>query len=492
MPLGSDIRGFDPGVNRDGNTDTVHHHIFESLVAYDSDLKVQPMLAEKFIVSDDFKTFTFYLREGARFHNTELVTANDVAWAWRRMLDPETGWRCRTWYDGTGNDSHIIGIDTPDERTVVFHVSSPSPIFLVRMANVQCFSAIVHRDSFDAEGEVLRPIGTGPYKLSEWRRGEFIKLSAFEQYIPREEASSGYAGSKIAKERNIKFLIVPDHSVSEAGLLTGEIDILPDVPVHLAPLLEMSEDVQLQGTNILTWVVLLVGSKDKVFSDVRMRQALARAIDVNQVANTVSFDRGKANPSAVPVMSPFHTPMHDMRLNHDIPKVKELLEQAKYNGEPILLKTTKQISFLFDSAIAIQAMLTEAGFNVELEVVDWATLLSDYFSGNYTLATFDYSGRTHPTLNYGTFLGEDRSNPAYLWSSPKALALEAEARQADTPEQASQIFEKLHAHMIQQTPIIGLFNRYQLDAVRTNVNGYELWSMGRPRLWNVTKGEAEK
>ena len=98
--LNSDIRSTDPGTNRDGPTDGVVQHMVEGLVAFREDTSVGPLLAERYDVSDDGKTYTFTLRPGVRFHNGAPLTADDVVWSWQRYLDAATQWRCRPEFAG--------------------------------------------------------------------------------------------------------------------------------------------------------------------------------------------------------------------------------------------------------------------------------------------------------------------------------------------------------------------------------------------------------
>lgn len=488
LALHGDIRGLNPGVTRDGDTDTIHHHIFESLVAYDETLTVRPMLAESIETSSDLRRFEFLLREGVRFHNGAAMAAEHVLWSWRRMLDPETGWRCRSWFDGSGEQGdEIVSIAAPDSRTVVFELAEPSAIFLDRMASVQCFSAILHPAAVDARGELREPIGTGPYRLGEWRRGEYVELRRFGDYVPRAEPTSGYAGAKPALTPRLRFMIIPDPAIAEAALLGGDIDVLPRVPLHLVDELEASPEVRTVTAELLYWAVLLLQSDRPPLDDPRIRRAIAHAVNIEQVTTIATFDRARANPSAVPTISRYYGPVHGTGYEYDPAETRRLLEEAGYDGQSIRLETNRKYSFMFDTAIAVQAMLVAAGMNVELEVVDWATELADYFAGDFQMAAFGYSGRAHPVLSYAAFLGDRERNPAYQWTDETALALlSAAARTADETKQR-RLLERIHRRMLRQVPIIGLYNEFQVDALRVGVRGYQPWALGRPRLWGVAK-----
>ena len=483
-----DIRGLNPGVTRDGDTDTVHQHLFESLVAYDEALHVQLMLADTLSVSEDGRRYTFQLRGGIEFHNGAILTADHVVWNWRRMLDPATGWRCRSWYDGSAAEGvEILDVSAPDDRNVVFELRQASGVFLDRMAHVQCFTAILHPDSVNAEGEIVEPVGTGPYRLREWRRGEYIELERHAGYRARHEPKSGYAGGKTAETALLRFMIIPDPAIALAALLSGDIDVLPRIPLHLVGELERAATINTVSAAQLFWSVLLMQSRDPLLADRRVRQALAHAISIDQVAAVVTFDTARENPSAVPRASRFHTAAHERRVAYDPARARRLLDEAGYDGRVLRLQANRKNAFMFDAAIAVQAMLLDVGVEVELEVLDWATQLANYYNGEFQLMSFGYSGRTHPVLNYAMFLGDKAANPAYQWADAEALRLLAGAAGRSDDVDKQRYFDQLHHLMLEQVPILGLYNQHQVDAVRADIEGYRAWALGSPRLWNVKK-----
>ena len=152
VAISGDITSSEPGVRRSGDADTILHHVVEALVAYREDLSIAPMLAESYAMSPDGRSYTFKLRDGITFHNGAPMTSADVKWSWDRMLDPATRWQCRGWYDGS-QDMKVEAIETPDPKTVVFRLAAPSALFLHYVANIQCMTAILHRDSVNAAGE---------------------------------------------------------------------------------------------------------------------------------------------------------------------------------------------------------------------------------------------------------------------------------------------------------------------------------------------------
>lgn len=489
VAINADIRGTNPGVTRDGNTDAVINHVVEALVALREDLTVAPMLAEDIAISGDGLTYRFTLRDGLRFHNGAPVTAREVKWSWDRMLDPETGFRCRRWYDGSdrsGLGGRLTDIAVLDDRTVEFRFAQANPMFLDMMASPQCVTAILHPDSVAEDGSWIAPIGTGPYKISQWQRGQFIELERFTGYKARDGAPDGYAGSREPQAELVRFVIIPEISVAKAALDSGDIDILPRVPPYLLQA-GATDGLQQSSAEMLSWDVLLMQTNDPLLSDVRMRKAIAHAIDVRQVTAIATLGGSRANPSTIARATGFHDAFADDWYDYDPDKARGYLEEAGYAGEPIFIQTNRKYPLLFDSAVAIQAMLAAVGIDARLEVYDWATQLSNYASGNFQLATFGYSGRSQPLLAYAAFTGSKDANPNVQWDSAGARALIEAGSGAKDRQAFEALFRRLHETMRDEVPMIGLYNENAIDLIRPDVAGYESWSMGTPRLWTVRR-----
>lgn len=485
VAINSDIRGMNPGVNRDSNTDGVVLHMVEGLVAYGEDGVPKPMLADSVHASDDGKTVTFTLRHGVKFHNGAIMTSADVAWSWRRYLDPKTNWVCLPDFDGS-RGAKIESIEAPDADTVAFHLNQPHPMLLSQMASVQCGGgAILHRDSLDADGTFKLPIGTGPYRFGSWRRGEYIELVAFQDYRRLGGKRDGYAGGKVAYADKVRWLIIRDDAARRAALIKGQVDVLPWLSVPELAELRKHPDVAIKNSPTLSANALLIQTKDPLLSNAVLRRALAHSLDFRAITEVVSGGIGSQDASMIPVVSPYHSAAHEQGYSYDPQLARRLLAQAGYRGQKIKLITNRRYADLFDQSIMIQSMARQAGLNVELEVLEWTTQLDRYQSGNYQLMSFAYSPRTDPCLSYEAMLGDRNKSKRKVWDNPQALQLlaktcgtsDASTRQAD--------FDRMHALMLQDVPLIVLFNPGAATAVSKRLNGYESWPLTRERLWNV-------
>jgi peptide/nickel transport system substrate-binding protein len=483
--LNADVRSTDPGVNRDANTDAVVLHMVEGLVAFREDASVGPLLAESMTVSDDGRTYTFRLREGVRFHNGAALTAEDVAWTWRRYMTPETRWRCLTEFDGRGV-TRLDAIETPDPRTVVFRFGRASALIPATMARPDCGGAgILHRDSVGADGAWIAPIGTGPFRLGEWRRGQFIELVRFDGYAARAEPRDGFTGGKTAEVERVRFMIIPDQAAAKAALLSGAIDVLTDIANSDLAELKARTDVIVDVAPTMGLSTLLIQTRDPLLSDMRIRRALALSLDLPAIVQAVTEGTGSYNASAIPVSSAFHTPPHREGYRRDLATARRLLAEAGYRGQTIKMLANRRYTSMFDSAVLIQAMAQEAGLRLEIEVLDWATQLDRYTKGDYQLMSFSYSARLDPSLSYEMFSGPKDTQPRKVWENAEALAMLAESMATGDAERRTALFEAMHRKMIADVPLINLYNGAEIAAFRNNVAGYKGWPAGHPRLWGV-------
>ncbi|WP_026873807.1 ABC transporter substrate-binding protein [Inquilinus limosus] len=487
VALTADIRSTDPGINRDGNTDTVMQHVVESLVGYREDLTVGPALAESWTVTDGGRTYDFKIRQGALFHNGKPVTSAEVKWSWDRRWATES-WTCRPLFDGSGG-LKVEAVETPDPQTIRFRLAAPNALFLAQLANFQCFaSGTISPDSLNPDGSWNAPIGTGPYKLASWKRGEAVVLQRFADYKPLSEPGSGYAGARIAHADTIRFQIVPDPSTAEAALATGQVDLLPS----LAP--AKIDQVKANGGTVETaqglgWSVILVQTTDPLLSDPRVRRAIAHAIDLKQIAEARTYGLTEANPSAVARSSSFFDDGFLDWPAYDPAKAQSLLQEAGYKGQPITIQANKRYDGMYDNAVLVQAMLAAAGIDARLEVLDWATQLDNYIAGKFQLQSFAFSARLDPSLLYGILIGRKSENPAEQWDDPKAAELLARSVETEDAAARKDALKQLHALAAEQVPIIGLYYDPAVDAVGPKLKGYRPWAADKPRLWGAWKAE---
>ncbi|MET4385442.1 peptide/nickel transport system substrate-binding protein [Bradyrhizobium sp. F1.4.3] len=484
--LNADIRSTDPGTNRDANTDAVVAHIVEGLVAFRDDTSIGPMLADSWTVSNEGKTYTFRLRQGVKFHNGATMTADDVVWSFKRWLDPATQWRCLSEFGATGI-ARIEKIEAADPQTVAITLDQPTALFLPTLARPDCGqAAVIHRNSVGPDGKWITPIGTGPFKLGEWKRGQYIDLVRFDGYASRGEPRTGYTGAKNVKVDRVRFNVIPDSSAAKAGLLSGSLDVIMSLSIPDLEELKSRSDVQLSITPALGLTGILFQTKDPLLKDLRIRRAIALSIDTAQLVDAVTQGTARPNNSALPLGSPFYSEAQSHGYAQNIAEAKKLLAEAGYRGQPIKMITNKRYSFVFDASVLVQAMAQGVGINIELEVMDWAAQLDRYNRGDYQSMAFVYSARLDPSLSFEMLTGPKATQPRKVWDNPDAQEMLRQSMMIDDAAKRQTLFDEMHRRFIADAPMIVLFNGAELTALRKNIKGYAGWLYPEPRFWGVT------
>ncbi|MGY6247215.1 ABC transporter substrate-binding protein [Bosea thiooxidans] len=482
----SDIRGLMPGRSPDTATGSVLQNIYEGLVAWRADGSVAPMLAEKIETSDDGKTYTFTLRDGVKFHNGAPLTAKEVVWTWERFLDPKSSWPCRGAFNGT-NATKIESVKALDEHRVVFQLAERSGSFLSAMARADCDSTgIAHPDSVDANGNWTTAIGTGPFKMTEWRKGQYVELSRFADYKSRSEPSDGLSGAKEAKVEKVRVNLVPDAQVAKLGILQGQLDLWTDVDAASIKDFANDKAVTVTTTPVAGIYTVPLQSRDPVLADPRIRQAISHAIDRPSLAKAVLDDESVASPSLIPLTSRFYGKVQRSGAEYDPDKARALIKASGYKGERIVLITSKASPIMGDTAIYLQSMLQAVGLNVDVEIMEFATQFERFYSGRYQMMIWNLTPYLDPLFIVERFTGDKARQADKVWDSPGSKELLKKLVLADDTQDKQALYDELHRLQMTETPLIVWGTRATTVAVRKNVSGFQPWPGQKPRYWNVS------
>ncbi|MDB5708391.1 MAG: extracellular solute-binding protein family 5 [Sphingomonas bacterium] len=488
--MNADIASSDPGTRRDANTDAVLLHVAEGLVAAREDGSVGPMLASSWTVSPDGRTYRFMLRHGIRFHNGAPFTAADVKWSLERYLAPETHWRCRTDF-GPGGIARVTAITTPDPHIIDVTLDRAAPLFLTMLTRLDCGgTGITHRDSVGPDGKWRYPIGTGPFRWGEWRHNQYVDLLRYADYRSLPGKPDGNGGGKQALVDRIRFSVIPDGSAASAALLRGSVDIVDQLAPNELGNIQGSPGIKLVSAVSSEFYYVLLQTNTPTLRDPRLRQALALSIDVAGLTRVSTHGTAVANSSPVAVVSPYHGATEKALVQRNLPLARALVKASGYRGEPIQLMTSHSPPEMYDNAILVQAMAREAGINIEVVSLDWATQLARYSSGDYQASIFGFSARLDPSLTFSLLIGDRATDPRKVWNSPAARDLLARSIATGDRQQRQALFDRLDGLFRQEVPAIVLYNTRRVTALRGSVVGYRAWPAQSLRLWNVAPGNA--
>jgi peptide/nickel transport system substrate-binding protein len=485
IALNADIRSTDPGVNRDDNTDGVVLNIVEGLTGYRENGSAGPLLAEKIDLSDDKLTYTFHLRKGVKFHNGTEMTSADVLWSWNRYMDPKTEWRCIAEFDGR-NGLKVESATAPDASTFVMKINKPYALFPDALARTDCGgTAIISKASLKADGSWDKPVGTGPFKLAEWKKGEYVLLAKFDDYkSPAGDKPDGYVGSKRPLVDQVKMIVVPDAASVKTALLSGAIDGTQILDSDVEELKKNSKVTVMSGVAASKHTIIMQ-TLDPVLSNVKLRQAIVTALDGDQLAAATSNGLAPPNNSAIFPTSAYYSAVQKERYKYDPEKAKQLLKEAGYKGEPLTIIANKRVHVpSYPAALFAQAMLQQIGLNVNIEVMEWPAQLDRYNSGKFQMMSTSYSAQLDPALSYQQFEGPKATQPRKVWDNPKAQALIDQAMAESDQAKRQAIFDQLHKMQLEDAPLFIMYSGVESNASTKRISGFSYWQ-GKPRVWET-------
>jgi peptide/nickel transport system substrate-binding protein len=483
--LNADIVSSDPGMKRDANTDAVLLHVVEGLVAAREDGTVSPMLASSWTISPDGKTYRFQLRHGIRFHNGAPLTSADVKWSLNRYLAADSQWRCKRDLSAKGI-AQVLAINTPSPYLVDVVLDRAAPLFLTTLTRPDCGSTgITQRDSVGPDGAWRYPIGTGPFRWGEWRHGQYIDLLKFAGYQSLPGAPDGYGGGKHALVDRVRFSVIPDGSAASAALLRNSLDVLDALAPNELGNIRGGAGIELKSALTSEFYGILLQSGDPVLRDVRLRRALSLSLDIAAITRVATRGTATPNSSPMPAVSQFYGAVERPLIQRNLPMARTLVKASGYKGEPIQLMVSHSPPESYDAAILIQAMARDAGINIEIVSLDWATQFARYSSGDYQATVFGFSSRLDPSLVFGVLIGDRKNDPRKVWNSPEAIDLLQKSMATGDRDARQTVFDQLDAAFRRDVPAIILYNTRRVTGVRSAVTNYRSWQGQNQRLWNV-------
>ena len=347
-------------------TKEIFFNVFEGLVKPDSDGNIVPAVASDYTVSEDGLTYTFTIREGVKFHDGTLVTAEDVEYSMKKCADIEGG------NPMIPALSNISGVAIVDDKNVSITLKEADNDFLANIATVP--AAIIPKHNNDPAGNA---IGTGPYK--------YVSRSPLENVI--FERNDDYWGEK-AEIAHVTFKICANADTIPMELEGGSIDMI----AHLTNAQKIQIDTEkfdvLSGTMNLVQALYL-NHNVAPFDNEDVRKAMCYAIDKGGILGIVSDGEGVAIGSS---MYPNFRKYYDDSLAdaypHDTAKAKELLKKAGYeNGFSFDITVPSNYTQHVDTATVVKEQLAEVGITANIKLVDWDTWLSDTYIGRNYEAT---------------------------------------------------------------------------------------------------------
>jgi peptide/nickel transport system substrate-binding protein len=372
----------------------IYSNVMEGLVKIDRNGQIVSALAKEYKISKDGKECTFILKKGVKFHDGKPFDAEDVKFTFDRLMDQKGPIAHKEYYEVI--DSVLV----VDNYTVKIRLKNFNSMFLFNLARPD--SIIVNKQAIDRLKST--PIGTGPFKFVEWVPGDHITLAKFGDYHKKD----------IPYLDKVTFKFIGDPSAQIASLKAGDIDVIAyDVSPENALLLEKDPKFKVFNGYTTAEVILSTNNSRKPFTDVKVRRAMAHAIDRSALIKGAMSGYGMPIGSHMDPGNPYYTDLTSI-YPYNPEKAKQLLAEAGFpNGFEAVIKLPERFAYAKRSGEIIADMLSQVGIKLKIELTEWGQWIDRVFKN----ADFDLTviGHAEP------FDINIYANPKYYfrYDSPK-------------------------------------------------------------------------
>lgn len=443
MIIESSPTNLDPRVGIDAQSERIDELLFDALLIRDEHLNVQPALAERWEIPDPL-TYVFHLHRGVTFHDGRALTSRDVKWTLDSLLEGKIRSTKSAAY------RFVDHIDTPDDLTVVFHLKEPNSTLLWNLS--EGASGIVPYGSLD---EMTRqPIGTGAFKFVSAEQDKEIILAR----------NDNYWGAK-ARLARIRFTIVPDATTRALELRKGSADAaINALSADTVVALGREPNLQIERAPGTVLSYLAFNLHDSVLKDVRVRQAIAYAVDRSPLLQYIW--RGFAQPAQS--ILPKQSWAYDQEVPvypHDPEKARQILDSAGYpahNGIRfhLTMKTSPEESTRLMAAVW-QQQLREVGIALDIRTFEFATFFADVTSGAFQLYSLRWIGGNEDPDIFEYAFHSNRFPPKGanrgFYSNPRVDSLIEQARREVDQNTRKKLYDEVQEILARDVPYINLW-----------------------------------
>lgn len=472
---GADAVTLDPQGQNDQPSARVRAQIYDTLVVQNEDLELEPGLAESWEQVDD-TTWIFNIRQGVEFHNGEELTADDVVFTFERLRDPEMASPSAFIVD------FIESIEAVDEYTVELNTQYPFAPLLAHLSHNA--TSILNEEAVAEAGDDYGTevaIGTGAFKFVSWQTANQIVL----------ERNDNWWGGEVLPEQVI-FRPIAEGTVRAIELETGGVDIAYALePIDSQRLQGGSNpDVEIVSVETLSTAYLGFNAQQEPLDDVRVRQAINYAVDVESIVEAVYM--GQAVPANSPISEAVFGANTDLEpYPYDPERARELLAEAGLEDGFSTSIWTNDNQLRIQIAEIVQAQLADVGIDAAVEVVEWGTYLAETAAGNHDMFILGWVTVTGDA-DYGLYAlfhssqYGDAGNRTF-WSTPRVDELLEIGRTAQTEEERIEAYHEAQEIIREEAPWLFLLVTTEDNGIRSNIEGFVPHPAGHHRLFNVSK-----
>ena len=443
MIVESSPTNLDPRVGVDAVSERIDSLIFDDLLDRDEHLNVKPALAESWEIRDPV-TYVFHLRHGVRFHDGRALTSKDVKWTFDSLLQGKIHSTKSAVY------RYVDHLEAPDDYTIIFHLKEPFAALLWNLSD----GAIGIVPEGSGPDITAHPIGSGPFRFVSARLDRDVVV----------ERNDNYWGEKPHIQR-VQFNVVPDTTTRALELRKGSADVaLTALTADLEVTLARESTLQVVRTPGTILGYLAFNLRDPILKDVRVRQAIAYAIDRQPLIHYIWHDYARPADSILPPESWAHDG-NVRKYEHDPARARQILDDAGYkevNGVRfhITMKTaTEETGRLM--ATIFQQQLREVGIAVDIRSFEFATFFSDVTRGQFQFYTLRWIGGNEDPDIFEYVYSSSRFPPnganRGFYFNPRVDALITAGRREPDQNKRKEIYSHLQQVLAEDVPSINLW-----------------------------------
>jgi peptide/nickel transport system substrate-binding protein len=464
------------------STRNIAMNIFETLMTRDENNNAILDLAASMTEAPDHLTYTFKLRSGIKFHNGKPLTSADVLASFERYKRIAL---LRNVFD------NVASWETPDAATFVIHMSKVQPTFIEEISSFNLPIVIVPAEEKDDPAQQLRTVGTGPWMLDQFVPGSYVRLKRNPDYQPNTsfQDRTGFGGYKQACFDSVTFRIVTEAGARIAGIKTGELQGVEDIPATAVPDLKTDHDVVLLP--LLNWWIQIALPNTSVppTDNLDFRKAVQAVLNMNDIMDAASDGNYKLNVGFQYPNQADYTDAGKSTYNlHDPALAKKYLAESGYKGEPVMLLAGKDYAPMYNSALVMQQELKSIGINAQMKVVDWPTSVNMAQKPD-TGWNYFYTGCGTPTALGALDTMQNLAGPNATYmpkdgkEDPDLVAAFTEMNQDVDPAARQAAFVRMQKLVLDRAYALPFGSYTKVQAVRANVQGFKPFRI--PRMSNV-------
>ncbi len=442
---------------------SIYQNIFNRLVKFTNSYKIVPDIAKSWEFSSDKLKLTFHLAEDVKWHDGVAFSSEDVKWTFDTIIAKKGV--------AAGSLSNVERIDCVDSDTVSFILKSPDVSILSTLSKLGVFIMPKHKyDKTDWLNNKtnLSPIGTGPFKFTNWNSGNSITLIRNDNYF----------GTK-PKLDKVVFKFIPDENTAWLAWMNDEIDWYDSYPFTEVKKLEGNDKYTVVNRLTANITYLVFNTKTKPFNDVAVRKAFAAAINRDEILATAYQGVGKASEYAIASVFKNYADDNAKLPSHYSDKAKRILKEAGYKADADGYYVTVDFEYFdldknVEIADVLQSQLAKSGIKLNLKQLEYTTWQEDVVSNSKFTCTL-LSGNQGPTI-YDTI---NRFNPQSSisisgYDNPELRQYIAEAVSASEDKQLKTAFGKIQKLLINEIPNLNLIEKVEFLPLKSKIHGHPL------------------